>query len=719
MSQEATTTVSSPWDSDAPAAASRLADDVTLVEGQTFCISDPVGDMSPSQPNGLFFLDTRFVSRFELRLDGNRFSSVGIDFPLPFAATFATRVVLGDTADAGVVAFRRRHVGRGLRERLTITNYQLEPIQLVLELAAEADFADLFAVKENRAHGQSAPACSSVADELSFAEKDEANAKRTHLRFSQRPEIDTDAGQARWDLSLKPHESWELCVEVTVEVDGSEVETRFPCDPDKEDDASGPAERLASWQARLPNIETSHEGLGRSVRRSGDDLGALRIFDPEHPDVPIVAAGAPWFMTIFGRDSLLTAWMTLLADASLAGGVLETLARFQGSEVNPDNEEEPGKILHEMRFSTAEGVALSGGRSYYGTIDATPLFVMLLAEARRWGLADQQLEALLPHADRALEWIEQYGDLDGDGYVEYRSKSDQGLANQGWKDSWDAIRFGDTTLAEAPIALCEVQGYVYAAYQARAALAREAGDHATDERCRRKAADLRERFNQDFWMEEQGIFALGLDADKRCIDAVASNAGHCLWTGIVEPERAARVADRLLRDDMCSGWGIRTLASSMPAYNPVSYHNGSVWPHDNALSVAGLVRYGFVEHAHRVIEGQLAAAAAHGDRLPELFAGFGRDDLPVPGSYPSACSPQAWATAAPLLWLRSLLRLDPDAPRGLAWVAPDLPDSIRQLSVHGINIGNDRLDIDVEDGQTHVSASNPRLQIQESPRPEL
>ncbi len=718
---ETSDVINSPWNNVAPPVPLiQPVGDVTLVEGQSFAISDGAGDMSPQHPHGVFYLDTRFLSRFELRINDKPLESVATDLPLPFAATFAGRVLLTDSADADIVIFRRRHVGQGLRERLTITNYELQAEDLVVELRCDADFADLFAVKENRVHCQAARTEATSSGALVFAAGTGPDAKRTRVESSEAPDGDSGSAGMCWKRTLAPSETWEVCIEVTVEIEGAPVPAQFPCAPSGEaENQTGPVERLARWQARLPEIETDHAELRRSVQRSAADLGALQIFDPDHPEIPIVAAGAPWFMTVFGRDSLLTSWMTLLADSSLARGVLQTLARFQGSDVNPKSEEEPGKILHEMRFNTAKGVSLSAGDSYYGSVDATPLFVMLLGEVRRWHLADDLVDQLLPHADRALDWIEKFGDRDGDGYVEYQRRSDGGLANQGWKDSWDAIRFKDTTLAEAPIALCEVQGYVYAAYLARAYFAREAGDQATFDRYRTKAADLRRRFNEDFWLDDAGAFALGLDGDKRRIDAVASNMGHCLWTGIVDPERAELVADRLLAEDMFSGWGIRTLASSMPAYNPVSYHNGSVWPHDNALTIAGLMRYGFTEHAHRVIEGQLAAAAAHGDRLPELFGGFSRQELPVPGSYPSACSPQAWAAAAPLLWLRSLLRVDPAAPEGKVWVAPVLPDSISHLSVHGISIGRGSLDIDVDGDSVDVSMSSAEFEVIHEARPPL
>ncbi|RPI08067.1 MAG: amylo-alpha-1,6-glucosidase, partial [Actinobacteria bacterium] len=353
---------------------------------------------------------------------------------------------------------------------------------------------------------------------------------------------------------------------------------------------------------------------------------------------------------------------------------------------------------------------------YFGSVDATPLFVMLLGELRRWNGADDAVAGLLPHADRALAWIEEFGDRDGDGYVEYQRLSERGLTNQGWKDSWDAIRHADGSLATTPIALCEVQGYVYAAYLARARFASEAGETIASAAYLRKAQDLRTRFNEDFWLDEHGWYAIGLDADKHPIDALASNMGHCLWTGIVDPDRAAMIAARLVSDDLFSGWGIRTLATSMAAYNPVSYHNGSVWPHDNAICAAGLARYGFIDEAHRVIGAQLAVAAHERGRLPELFAGFDRRELESPAAYPTSCSPQAWASAAPLLWLRTLLRLDPWASAGQVWLDPQLPSWIRHLRVDGITVADQRLAVDVDGDRVEITGSG-QLEIVSKPRP--
>ena len=453
-----------------------------------------------------------------------------------------------------------------------------------------------------------------------------------------------------------------------------------------------------------------------ALARSSEDLGALRIFDPDHPERAVVAAGAPWFMTLFGRDSLITAWMALTVDPDLALGVLQTLARFQGKDLNPRNEEEPGRILHEMRFGDAPSLSLGGGSVYYGTADATPLFVMLLGELRRWGLVKEAVDQLLPHADRAIEWIRQFGDRDGDGYVEYQRTSDRGLANQGWKDSEDGVRFADGRIAQAPIALCEVQGYVYAAYLARAYFAQEQGDQSSYVAYRQRAADLKANFNRDFWLEDRRWLAMGLDRDKQPIDALSSNMGHCLWTGILDADKATIVAKRLLSRDLFSGWGIRTLGTSMAGYNPISYHCGSVWPHDNAIVAAGLMRYGFVHEAQRVILALLDAAVKQGGRLPELFSGLDRLELPMVVGYPTSCSPQAWAAASPLLMLRTLLRLDPWVPRGKVWLHPALPHQIERLRIDRIPLAGTRVSVDVEGDKVSVTGLPADLELVDAPR---
>ncbi|HEX7277629.1 MAG TPA: glycogen debranching N-terminal domain-containing protein [Acidimicrobiales bacterium] len=689
---------------------------VTLVEGASFCISDRSGDIRAASAQGLFFRDTRFLSGLELKINDYPPEPLAAETSNPFSATFVLRSqTRPGAAESSLMVFRYRYVGRGMREDLVLSNYGEEAAYCSVELSFAADFANLFRVKEGLLRTDGTVELRTSASGMAFDYRKGPNTKGLRLTASQPARALSST--LHYELVIPARESWNLCLQFTPVIEGDEIEPRYLCGQPVEQ--ATPSQRLDQWRSIVPRVETDFEDLRKVVARSAEDLGALRIFDPDHPERTVVAAGAPWFMTLFGRDSLLTSWMALLVDPDLAKGVLQTLARFQGTKVDPRQDEEPGKILHEMRFGEAPSLSLGGGDVYYGSADATPLFVMMLGELRRWGLAPEVVDSLLPAADRALSWIEDYGDKDGDGYVEYRRASDKGLANQGWKDSWNAIRFADGRLARPPIALCEVQGYVYAAYLARAHFAEEAGDTELAVDYRARANDLKVQFNRDFWLPRQGWYAMGLDCDKRPIDALASNMGHCLWTGIVDEERAPLVAERLMSPEMFSGWGIRTLATTMFGYNPISYHIGSIWPHDNALIAAGLMRYGFADEASRVIKGLLDAATHFDHGLPELFGGLSRDDVPFPVSYPSSCKPQAWAAASPLLFLRTLLRFDPWVPHGKLWVDPELPEWMGRLRIDNIPLAGQRITIGVDRAGTKIEGLPPDIEVVGMPRDPL
>jgi len=686
---------------------------LTLVEGSAFLIAGVNGDVSPASVQGFFFRDNRFLSRWRCKVNSQAVEVLATATPDPFSATLVGRArPQAGRDESSLVVVRHRYVGRGMREDLTVRNYGNEPAYCAIELQYGADFADRFDVKEARASEASEAEPRHIDGCLVFSHRFASHERSLRISFSQPAKL--DAHIASWEAVLPPNGEWSLCQQFSCAVDRHEIEPRWLCGQPVA--RATPAERMAQWRRSVPVVDTDHEGLRAVLARSAEDLGTLRIFDPDFPERTVVAAGAPWSMTLFGRDSLLSAWMALVVDPELALGTLQTLARFQGAELNARTEEQPGRILHEMRFGEASSLSLGAGTISYGTADATPLFVMLLGELRRWGLAREAVDELLPHADRAIEWIENYGDIDGDGYVEYQRMSDRGPAHQGWKGSRDAIRYADGRLAEAPIALAEVQGYVYGAYLARAFFAAEQGDGALSARLRLKAAELKAAFNRDFWVEEHGWVAMGLDRDKRPIDALASNMGHCLWTGILDADKADRVAKRLLSPDLFSGWGIRTLGTSMVGYNPIGYHSGSVWPHDNALCAAGLMRYGFVREAQRVIMAQLDAAVRQGGRLPELFSGLDRLELPLVVGYPSSCSPQATAAASPLLMLRTLLRLDPWVPRGKVWLHPALPEQIGHLHVGRIPLAGARVSVTVEGDKVSVDGLPAELELVDAPR---
>jgi glycogen debranching enzyme len=658
-----------PWTRDeGPVTLEQPGGLVTIVEGSSFMLSERSGDIRPGGPSGLFVLDVRAVSSWQLLVDGRPLESLSVSVTEPYAATFVSRIArLGGHVDSTLLAIRRRWVGSGMREDLELRNYSSEPARISVQLAVASDLADVFDVKAGRpvpgvGHTQHGDALHTSA---------EHDGVRRRVNVTERGERRTGLVGAHgmsWDVTLPPKGSWHTCLEVSVTVGVHDVPLQYRCGDSPAH--SRPSMRLAGWRRHAPHLTAADGRLARAVDRAVDDIGSLIIEDPRHPESPVVAAGAPWFMALFGRDSLLTSYMSLIVDPGLAVGVAQTLARLQGVREDAATEEQPGRILHEVRFGSTGGTDMDGGLIYYGTADATPLFVMLVGELGRWGVERKVVDALLPHVDRALEWIDRFGDRDGDGYVEYERLNPHGLANQGWKDSWDGISALDGTLAAPPVALAEVQGYVYAAYLARAVLATERGDARTARRYEMKAVALRTNFNRDFWLADRGWYAVALDGAKEPVDALASNMGHCLWSGIVDNAHAPSVAAHLTSTAMLSGWGLRTLATSMGRYNPLSYHNGSVWPHDSAIVAAGLMRYGFVEAASTIINALLDAATVNAGRLPELYAGLDRADLPVPVAYPTSCSPQAWSSAAPLLMLRTLLRLEPDLDAGRFVVSP-------------------------------------------------
>jgi glycogen debranching enzyme len=704
-----------PWTTSASASIASSDSIVTLVEGSAFCISTRGGEIDPAHPQGLFFRDTRFLSEMRLIVNGMAPEPLSATAPDPFSGVFVLRGLPSHgRADSHLVLFRRRYVGRGMREDIEIENFGEEAAFCAIELVLDADFADLFEVKEGRVHKQGQLNVHSEGSRLTFSYKRHSFERATHVDFSAAPHI--HGNHVMYETVIPPRGRWSTCVQVTPVIGTQEITPRYLCGQPVE--RSTPVARLEEWKARMPVVSADNDEFRALLDRSTQDLAGLRIFDPEFPDRAVMAAGAPWFMTLFGRDSLLTSWMTMLVDPDLALGTLQTLARFQGREVDPRTEEEPGRILHEMRFGETASLALGGGRIYYGTVDATPLFVMLVGELSRWGSRREEVDALLPAADAALGWITDYGDKDGDGYIEYQRTTDHGLQNQGWKDSWDSMRFADGSLASTPIALCEVQGYVYGALVARGHCATEAGDHELAASLRARAIELKRRFNEDFWVEtaDGGYFAMGLDRDKKKIDGVGSNQGHCLWTGIVDEDKAVHVARTLMSDGMFSGWGVRTLSTGNEGYNPISYHCGSVWPHDNAITAAGLMRYGFVDEAHRVMEGLVDASPWFGSRLPELFSGMARDGLPFPVSYPTSCSPQAWAAASPLLFLRTLLRFEPDIRNAKLHLAPAIPDWIGRLRLERIPIMGAHLGIEVEGEAVRVVDVPDGLEIVSDPR---
>jgi glycogen debranching enzyme len=691
------------------AGAQAPSGDVTAVEGSSFCVSDRAGDISANRPQGVFFLDTRIVSTWKLTVDGAPLDPLAVISQEPFAVTFVARArARPGVHDSPLVVTRQRLIATGLREDLTVRNHGQEPTGCSLVLHVDGDFADLFDVKDARPAPLHDVHRRTGSNELWLSVLVGGRQRGVRVRAAGATAV--PAGLA-FDLVIPPQGSWTTTVEVLPSTDGQEHDTSFPLDRPVED--ARPVVRLATWRAASPRVTTCSPALRTALHRCVLDLGALRIVDPDRPGSDVVAAGAPWFMALFGRDALLTSWMALPFDPGLAAGTLHTLAAHQGRRHDPMSEEEPGRILHEVRLGVDPGRALGGSHIYYGSVDATPLFVILLDEAVRWGLDLDQARALLPAADHALGWITTHGDLDGDGFVEYQRKTDKGLVNQGWKDSGDAIAFSDGRPVRGPIALCEVQAYVYAAYRARVHLAEIVGDSPTAHDWGRRAAKLRADFDAAFWMPDRGHYALALDGRKHQVDTLTSNIGHCLWGGLALPERVGELTEHLLGPAMFSGWGIRTLAATMPTYNPVSYHNGSVWPHDNALIAAGLARYGRYEAAATLAEAMVEAASLFNGRLPELFCGFDRATLPIPVPYPTSCSPQAWAAATPIGLLRATLNLRVCVPHGHAGAEPHLPTCWGQLTLDALPVAGHRVRADTH--QHPVLDTPPTLSAHPTP----
>lgn len=696
---------------------------VTLVEGGSFCVSDPSGDIldrlasGRSGPSGLFVADRRLLSRLVLMVNGRRLEPVDHHVDDPAAATFVGRALRPDPGDlqaTGPVVVRRRTLGAGLRDHIDVRNVGDEPTYVEVEIELASDLAPLVAVRNRDDVADPVEPAAAGPDEVVLVRG--RGPARVGCRVTGTEGVRAHGGTLRWEAIVPARGSRAFTLAVAPIVEGAELVPGPLLAPDA--GRSESARQLIRWHQTVPRIASDHQPLVAAVRRSARDLGSLRVLDPDFPGRAVVAAAVPWHLALHGRDALLTAWMSLIVDPELALGTLETLARFQGKDVDERTEEQPGRIPHRLRFGPAGFGADAAGTTRavsYGSVDSTPLFVMLLGELRRWGLAHEVVDRLLPHADRALAWITEFGDVDGDGYVEYQRATDRGERHQAWKDSAAPVAFPDGAGAHGPLALAEVQAYVYAAYRARSHFAAEVGDDDVAESWRQRAFGLREAFNRDFWVDGAGWLALALDGDNRPVPALASNIGHCLWSGIVDEDKAAVLVKHLLSDDLFSGWGVRTLGASMAAYDPLGAHTGAVWPHDNALCVAGLVRYGFVDEAHRLMLAQLEAADLDGGH-PSVLCGFDRDDVTAPVRFPDACETRAWSAAAPLLHLRSLLRLDPYVPQGKLWLSPVLPDAIRSLRVERIPLMGGTVTVSVEGDRVEVDDLPGGIEVLAEPR---
>ncbi|HLH50432.1 MAG TPA: amylo-alpha-1,6-glucosidase [Roseiarcus sp.] len=681
----------------------------TLKYGDIFAVFDHNGDAAsaPGRPEGIFYRDTRHLSHLFLTINGARpmlLSSALRDDN----ATLTCDVANPDLYDPeGRLAFEHDliHIRRSrflwnaaCFERIFVRNFDERPREIQIGLAFAADFADLFEVRGNHRdkRGEThSPVVERSFVTLSYTGLDKVR-RSTVLRFDPAP-ARLLRDQAIFRFELGPRESRSLFVEVNCASEGPGQLTRRAFLGGLRD-----ARRALRRSAlRAAAVATSNAVFNEAVRRSVSDLYMLIT---DLPEGPYPYAGIPWFSTVFGRDALITALETLWLDPMIARGVLGHLAANQATEIDPEADAEPGKILHEVRHGEMAALGEVPFRKYYGSIDSTPLFVMLAgAYLERTGDAAFVRE-IWPHVAAALDWIERFGDRDGDGFIEYGRRSGEGLVNQGWKDSSDSIFHADGALARGPIAVVEAQAYVYAAWRAAEQIAQRLGDTEGAGKYGKKAERLRRHFDESFFDEKLGTYILALDGDKQPCRVRSSNAGHALFAGVAYPERAAKVVRSLMGSALFCGWGVRTIATTEARYNPMSYHNGSVWPHDNALIAAGFARYGFRQDAAKIFEGVFAASTfVDLRRLPELFCGFPRQRTQGPTSYPVACIPQAWAAATPLSMIQSCIGLvfNPDELR-VTFEEPVLPSFLDEIVLYGLRLKDASANIALRRSGRHV-----------------
>ncbi|HSE48725.1 MAG TPA: amylo-alpha-1,6-glucosidase [Terriglobales bacterium] len=679
----------------------RKVNNLTLIDGKTFLSTVVSGEILPAgAPDvGFFHDDTRFLSHLELRVGGQRTIVLSSSTEKSFASQIELTTGNIQLRDSWELPENTIHIRREqllasdvFFDQISFDNFNLNEAQFDVEIAFDADFVDVFQVRgcgRDRAGQHYRPVVEGNAL-LFFYRGLDGLTRQTRIEMSPAP-VRIDGKTAHWTLQLPPLRRSELRLTVTPLVE--RAPSRAARRPDFTASLRARREAFQQWENASTTFDSSNEVFDAALRTGISDFHALQIPDGnEH----IIAAGIPWFATVFGRDSIIAAYQVLSLNPALAANTLRVLARYQGRELNDWLDEEPGKILHELRGGemTRSGEMPFG--PYYGSVDATPLFLILLSETFNWTADEGLVKDLLPAAYRALDWIDKYGDLDGDGFVEYLRRSPKGLANQGWKDSWDANMHRDGRVARPPIALAEVQGYVYDAKYRMASLLRSFGDSATADRLKREAAEMAKRFDKAFWVPSRGFYAMALDNEKKPLEVIASNVGQLLFTRIIPKERARTVAGRLMQEDMFSGWGWRTMSRDEKIFNPLSYHRGSVWPHDNSLIAHGMALNELRQPAAHCLTTLFQAAVKFRDyRLPELFCGVQRREFDDPVHYPVSCSPQAWASGAIFLMLASVLGIRPSAPKKeLNIVNPMLPDWLDWLRLRNLRVGKSRVGLD-------------------------
>jgi glycogen debranching enzyme len=674
---------------------------IAIHQAMTVLVTESDGQIEWPSDKGLYFFDTRVISAWSVYANG-----VPWDLLNGGAVNFdAARIFLTNrafvTEDGPILpqtlAFElSRVLGQGLHEDLDITNHSQKPVRFNLEIAIRSDFADVFDVKAKRdirrGHIDSDWVESRQTLRTTYRNADFSRSMATVVGQSDSPAVFAN-GRLSFEVKLSPRGQWHCCLLYDFADDAKHYHAPKECADHAEGSAQARAHR--DWQQTVLKLRTSNEEFYRFYHQAIDDMAALRlpISGTDHM-MFLPAAGLPWFMAPFGRDSLIVSLQNIMVYPEFARGALDVLGRWQAKERDDFRDAEPGKIMHELRYGELAHFKLIPHTPYYGTADATPLYLITLHAAWRATGDHSLLEQYLPNAEAALDWIDNYGDRDGDLLQEYQTRSPAGYENMAWKDAGDSMTYPDGSPVRGPKALCELQGYVYDAWVRMAEVFDALGRTDRAEGLREKAAALFKKFNETFWDEDGGFYAYMLDGEKRQVLTVASNPGHLLWSGIVPPERAARVVARLMAPDMNSGWGIRTLSSQHPAYNPYSYQNGSVWPHDNSLIALGFKRYGFSAEVGR-IACDISEAASHFllNQLPELYAGVERGVGSFPVQYLGANVPQAWAAGSCFALLQAMLGIQPDAPNDTLYVDPELPAWLPDVTLLDLRLGRRHLDI--------------------------
>jgi glycogen debranching enzyme len=675
--------------------------EISIHHGQTVLITDPDGQINWPSARGLYFLDTRVVSSWTVYANGESWELLN-GGPVTY---YAARIYLTNRSIAtenGMIPPRAlgfkigRWIYGGMHEDLDITNNSMKPVKFQLEIAIRCDFADLFQVKSGTIirRGRITTEWQETRQQLhtTYCNGDFSRAVIISAHGSPKKAVYAN-GRLSFEVALEPGEAWHTCLLYTLK--DSDKPSAPPSTCAKHYHTSRHAETVEEWLQTVAKIETSNEEFYRLFRRALEDMAALRLplKDTDHI-VFMPAAGLPWFIAPFGRDSLIVSLQNTLIHPEFARGSLDILGSLQAKTDDPFRDAEPGKICHELRYGELAHFKLIPHTPYYGTADATPLYLITLHAAWRATGDQGLLERHLETAEGCLSWINNYGDRDGDGFQEYQTRSPVGYENMAWKDSEDCVVYPDGSLVKGPKALCELQGYVYDAWVRMAEVFDTLGKYDRAAELRKKAADLFERFNAAFWDDQLGFYAYALDGDKKKVLTVASNAGHCLWSGIVPRERAKIVVERLMAPDMWTGWGIRTLSADNPAFNPYNYQTGSVWPHDNGIIAAGFKRYGFGAEAGRIAHDiSMAASYFLLNQLPELYTAFQRDEMTFPVQYIGANVPQAWAAGSIFMLTQAMLGFLPDAPRSKLYVDPMLPEWLPDLTIRGVRVGKHKFDI--------------------------